>query len=242
MSPFWRTSPSSIIQEGWSIRVAAPHTAGQSRFLFYGRLSTINILRSLPVGLWILALFPETTCWIYSGLTHASMYLSLDMGFEILHLKISELKLWELTVGKTQMSGTWFFCMFWDRQMEFRLKGSQCIGFQSPVFRITIVDKQLLSLPRKERVRFDSFGSGLGSARFGSEKKHFSQVDAVWPALFGRVMVRSGSVRFRVRFRPVSQLNSSVRFGLVRPVLFLIPSCLPSLHARPPLPSGPNWV
>ena len=36
--------------------------------------------------------------------------------------------------------------------------------------------------------------------------------------------VRFGSVRFRVRFRPVPELNGLVRFGLAGSVGFLIPS------------------
>ena len=49
------------------------------------------------------------------------------------------------------------------------------------------------------------------SVRFGSVRK--IRFDAVRPALFGRVVARSGSVRFCVRFRPVPKLNGSVRFG-----------------------------
>ena len=84
------------------------------------------------------------------------------------------------------------------------------------------------------RTRFGSirFGSRLfrkliGSVRFGSEM-YLSRFDEVRPALFGRVVARSGSVpvRFRVRFRPVPELNGSVRFGAVRPVGFGF-SCFP---------------
>ena len=82
------------------------------------------------------------------------------------------------------------------------------------------------------RNRFGSvrFGSGFlskvhrfGSVRFGSEDS-FSRFDAVRPALFGRVVARSGSVRFRVRFRPFPELNGLVRFGSASSVRFLITS------------------
>ena len=53
---------------------------------------------------------------------------------------------------------------------------------------------------RKDTVRFDSFRFQtfqklIGSVRFGSEM-YFSRFDAVRPAFFGRVVARSGSVRF----------------------------------------------
>ena len=43
---------------------------------------------------------------------------------------------------------------------------------------------------------------------------------------FGRVMAQSGSVRFRVRFRPVQELTGPVRFASASSVRFLIPSCV----------------
>ena len=60
---------------------------------------------------------------------------------------------------------------------------------------------------RKKPVGFDSFRFRtfrrlIGSVRFVSEFS-LSWIDAVWPAFFGRVVARSGSVRFRVRFQPV---------------------------------------
>ena len=69
----------------------------------------------------------------------------------------------------------------------------------------------------KEPVRFVSvsdFRQFIGSVRFGSESQ-FSRFDAVRPALFGRVVARSGSDRFvsasgSGRFR-----NKTVRFGSV---------------------------
>ena len=81
----------------------------------------------------------------------------------------------------------------------------------------------------KEPVRFDSFRFRtflrklFGSVRFGADK-YFSRFDTVRTAFFGRVVARSGSVRFvsasgSGRFR-----NWPIRFGSVRPVRFLIPS------------------
>ena len=85
-------------------------------------------------------------------------------------------------------------------------------------------------VPRKHgigSVRFvsvpDFFRKIIGSVRFGSDNS-FSRFDAVRPSFFGRVVARSGSVRFRVRFRPVPELNGSVRFGSAASVRFLIPS------------------
>ena len=68
---------------------------------------------------------------------------------------------------------------------------------------------------RKEPVRFDSFRFRtfrklIGLVRFGS-KMCLSRFDAVWPPFVGRLVARFGSVRFRVRFRPVPELNGSVR-------------------------------
>ena len=54
---------------------------------------------------------------------------------------------------------------------------------------------------------------------------YFSRFDVVRLALFGHAVARSSSVRFRVRFRPVPELNDSVRFGSAGSVRFLIPSC-----------------
>ena len=82
---------------------------------------------------------------------------------------------------------------------------------------------------RKEPVRFDSFQfrtvsdcltiHRFGSVRFGSENQ-LSRFDAVRPALFERVMVRSGSLRFGSAFGSGRFRNYSVRFGSVRPVRF----------------------
>ena len=54
-----------------------------------------------------------------------------------------------------------------------------------------------------------------------------------------------GSVRFRVRFRPVPELNGSVRFGSVRPVGSVSYSFLPSGKQRSvdaPDPSPPGQL
>ena len=67
--------------------------------------------------------------------------------------------------------------------------------------------------------------SRFGSVRFGSEA-HVFRCDEVRPAPFGRVAARFGSVRFG--FAPAfGQFhNSTLRFGLLRPVRFgLIHSC-----------------
>ena len=53
-------------------------------------------------------------------------------------------------------------------------------------------------IPGKSRFASIRFGSGLSGnspVRFGSES-YFPRVGAVRPALFGRVVARSGSVRF----------------------------------------------
>ena len=85
---------------------------------------------------------------------------------------------------------------------------------------------------RKEPVRFGSvrFGSvpdfskdiRFGSVWFGNS---FFRFDAVRPALFIRVVARSGSVRFRIRSRLVLEFIDSVRFGSAGSVRFLITSC-----------------
>ena len=90
----------------------------------------------------------------------------------------------------------------------------------------------------KEPLRFDSF-------RF----RTFSKIDRFGSVRFGKVVstvrrgsacalrtrrgsVLSGSVRFRVRFRPIPKLNGSVRFGSIRPVRFGFLS-LPDRHRYP---------
>ena len=75
----------------------------------------------------------------------------------------------------------------------------------------------------------DFFRKLIGPVRFGSET-NISQFDAVRPAFFGRIVARSDSVRFRVRFRPVPELHGSVRFGSAGSVRFLIPSCITRHH------------
>ena len=61
---------------------------------------------------------------------------------------------------------------------------------------------------------FENSSVRFGSVRFGSENV-ISRFDAVRPAFFSRVVARSGSVRFRVRFRPVPESNGPVRFGFL---------------------------
>ena len=61
---------------------------------------------SRPWGIEVLhAYISEDKCWIYYGLTHGSMYL--DIGFETLDFKISELKLRELTVVSWSVISAW---------------------------------------------------------------------------------------------------------------------------------------
>ena len=81
---------------------------------------------------------------------------------------------------------------------------------------------------RKDTVWFDSFRFQtfrklIGSVRFGSEM-YFSGVRRGSACVFRtrRGLVRFGSVRFRVRFRAVPELNDSVRFGRFGSVRFLI--------------------
>ena len=84
---------------------------------------------------------------------------------------------------------------------------------------------------RKEPVRLHSFrfrNFRKSSFRFGSVRTNIS-----FPLRRGsacvfrtrRGSVRFGSVRFHVRFRPIPELNGSVRFGSAGSVRFLIPSC-----------------
>ena len=75
-----------------------------------------------------------------------------------------------------------------------------------------------------EPVRFDSFRFWIlrkliGSVRFGSEQ-YFARFDAVRPAFFGRVVARSGSVRFVSASGSGRFQNSTALFGSVRPVRF----------------------
>ena len=60
---------------------------------------------------------------------------------------------------------------------------------------------------------------GTGSVRFGSGNNVF-WFDAVRPALFERVVARSGSVRFGSFPRPVPAGSRIKRFGSVRPLRF----------------------
>ena len=78
------------------------------------------------------------------------------------------------------------------------------------------------------RKRFDSFRFRtsrqiIGSVRFGSQNI-FSRLDAVRPAFFGRVVARSGSVRFGSAFGSLRFQNETVRFASAGSVRCLIPS------------------
>ena len=55
----------------------------------------------------------------------------------------------------------------------------------------------------------------FGSVRFGSEN-YLSRFDAIRPAFFGRVVARSGSVRFGSVPRPVPAGSRLIWFGSVR--------------------------
>ena len=92
-----------------------------------------------------------------------------------------------------------------------------------PTWKTTIkVNRPYISVnrtpPLTGRNRFDSIRFASGPFENWS----------VRPELFGRVVARSGSVRFRIRFRPVPKSNGSVRFGRLGSVsssiLFLLPS------------------
>ena len=75
--------------------------------------------------------------------------------------------------------------------------------------------------------RFGSirFGSIFSKCLSGSFGNCFAfRFDAVRPAFFEHVMVRSGSVRFGSASGSSRFQNKAVRFGSVR---FLIPSCIP---------------
>ena len=92
----------------------------------------------------------------------------------------------------------------------------------------------LRSKPRKEPVRFDSFRFRtflklIGSVRFGLVRKiMFSGSTRLGPPFLDASWL--GPVRFGSVLRPVPAGSriSTVRFGSVRPVRFLIPSCKPS--------------
>ena len=62
----------------------------------------------------------------------------------------------------------------------------------------------------------------IGSVRFGSDNQ-FSRFDAVRPGFFGRVVARSGSVRFVSAFSFGRFQNLTVWLGSV---WFFIPSCM----------------
>ena len=84
---------------------------------------------------------------------------------------------------------------------------------------------------RKKTLRFDSFRfrtfskiHRFGSFRFGNVFFPVRRGSAC-AFLTRRGSVRFGSVRLRVRFRPVPELHGSIRFGSAGSVRFLIPSC-----------------
>ena len=98
--------------------------------------------------------------------------------------------------------------------------------------------KHLLVVVYKSLLR--TYQEGNGSVRFVS-LPDFSKINRFGSFRFGNVFcpvrrglacvfrtrhgsVRFGSVRFRVRFRPVPESNGSVRFGSAGSVRFLIPS------------------
>ena len=78
---------------------------------------------------------------------------------------------------------------------------------------------RLVSVPDFSKIhRFDSvrFGQFIFPDRRGSACVFRTRSGSVW----------FGSVQCRVRFRPVPELNGSVRFGSAGSVRFPIPSCL----------------
>ena len=79
---------------------------------------------------------------------------------------------------------------------------------------------------RTGSVRFVSVPYFLKSHRFDSVRTNIFPVRRGSACVFRRRFgsVRFGSVRFRVRFRPVLELDGSVRFGSAGPVRVLIPS------------------
>ena len=78
------------------------------------------------------------------------------------------------------------------------VKGERCEGSKEPV--------------RFDRFRFWTFRSIIGSVRIGSEN-NISGFDAVRPAFFGRVVARSGSVRFVSASNSGRFQKQTVRFG-----------------------------
>ena len=79
---------------------------------------------------------------------------------------------------------------------------------------------------RKEPVRFDSFQfrTFRKKNRLGSDGL-FPRFDVVRPASCGRVVARSGSVRFLSASSSGRFQSETVRFGLAGSVRFPIPSC-----------------
>ena len=74
-------------------------------------------------------------------------------------------------------------------------------------------------LLRFDSFRFRTFRGFIGSVRFGSENCN-SRFDVVRPAFFGRVVARSGSVRFVSASGSGRFQNWTARFDSVRPVRF----------------------
>ena len=109
------------------------------------------------------------------------------------------------------------------------LEQVMCAGNVCVTIALAVLNRYI----RKEPVRFASVPdfskiNRFGSVRFGNFKfpgstpfgLHFS--DASW----------LGSVRFRVRFRPIPELNGSVRFGRFGSVRFLAPSCYTEWYVK----------
>ena len=87
-----------------------------------------------------------------------------------------------------------------------------------------------------------SYTTVINSVRFGSEDD-LSRFDAVRPAFFGRVVARSGLVRFGSVLGS-GRFRNSVQFGSVRPFRFGF-LFLPAVFAGPLPPTRPkpggNW-
>ena len=74
---------------------------------------------------------------------------------------------------------------------------------------------------------FENSSVRFGSVRFGSVRfgQNILPIRCDSACVFRTRRGTVGSVRFRVRFRPLPELNGSVRLGSAGSVWFLIPSC-----------------
>ena len=117
------------------------------------------------------------------------------------------------------LRGVTYTLLFYAVDVRVPTMLATCIGMRC-VYTVCLcgINKETYTSGRN---RFDSFrfrNFRTKKHRFDSVRQfaiHLFRFDAVRPVLCERVMAWSGSVRFRVRFRPVPKSNASVRFGFL---------------------------